>query len=67
MSSVASVKCQKSRKFTKKKIFFNSNLHSIHTEKQNFEESFEENLFKNFIIEGFLSQIFYLNEDLVFY
>ena len=36
-----------------KKCFFNSNLHSIHTEKQNFEESFEENLFKNFIIEGF--------------
>ena len=51
-----------SKKFTKKKIFFISNLHSIHKEKHNFNEI----IFLNLIHEDVLCQVFQLNEETVF-
>ena len=69
MSLVESVKCQRNCKIKKKLkiIFFNSNLHSIHKEKHNFEEIFFREFFLNFINEGVLCQVFHLNKDKVFY
>ena len=47
---------------------FDLNLHSIHTEKHNFEKKFFwGNFKKKFIIQGVLCKNFYLNEDAVFY